>query len=441
MLSRLKNLQKLPDFSIESGLVDMLECTMYPLNMKQSSFFSQLKTPLSVEDLTKHVRDILEGDSVLQDTWVRGEISNLSIPASGHLYFTLKDTKASIRCVMWRTLAAHLFSKPQDGDSVEVHGSVSVYEAGGQYQLYVDNIQALGQGLLYQEFLRLKTKLEDAGVFSPDRKKQIPTFPKVIGIVTSPSGAALQDMLNTIRRRCPLTRVVLSPASVQGESAPEELIQAIHLLEEFVRPDCILIARGGGSIEDLWSFNNEELVYTISNCSIPIISGVGHETDFTLTDFAADQRAPTPTAAAELATPEKASIINQINEYQQVLFQEILGILSESRQSISLLKSDLKRLSPQYQLQNARQKTDELIYKLFLVHQHHLTLKKNNLEASLKRLHSLNPISVLARGYSIVEKLDGSIVSSKNQLEKEEALNIHVRDGSFQASVTSIQDT
>ena len=257
----------------------------------------------TVTDLTRYLRQLLEADSSLQGVWVQGEISNLSRPSSGHIYFTLKDSGASLRCVMWRNEAARLRFAPQDGMAIEAHGSISIYEAGGQYQLYADILRPLGEGALYQEFLRLKALLEAEGLFDPARKRSIPEFPRRIGIVTSPTGAALRDMLNTLRRRLPLAEVILAPTPVQGDEAPPGIVAALRSLNRVAAPDVILLARGGGSIEDLWAFNDERVVRAVTESAAPVITGVGHETDFTLADFAADLRAPTPTAAAELATP------------------------------------------------------------------------------------------------------------------------------------------
>src|SRR5512145_2072257 len=255
----------------------------------------------TVSKLTFYIRKLLEENEVLQDVWVQGEISNLSRPASGHVYFTLKDSSAALKCVMWKTSAARLRIGLQDGMEVEVHGRVGVYEVSGQYQLYADQIRPVGEGALYQEFMRLKSMLEAEGLFDPGHKRPIPMLPKRIGIVTSATGAALRDMLNTLRRRLPVVEVLLAPSPVQGVEAPPALVNAIQSLN-IQSPDVILLARGGGSIEDLWAFNDERVVRAVATSDIPIICGVGHETDFTLCDFAADLRAPTPTAAAELAT-------------------------------------------------------------------------------------------------------------------------------------------
>lgn len=227
--------------------------------MDQLPLFQQTQIPYTVMQVNSHLRDLMESDEILQDLWVKGEISNLSRPKSGHLYFTIKDSNAALRCVMWRNNVLRLIYQPQDGDQIEVHGNVSVYEVGGQYQLYADQIRPAGQGSLFQEFQKLKEKLEKEGLFDPERKRPIPVSPKVIGLVTSPSGAALRDMLNTIRRRYPMTKVVLSPTVVQGEAAPGEIVEAINRLNEFTKPDVILLARGGGSIEDLWAFNDENV--------------------------------------------------------------------------------------------------------------------------------------------------------------------------------------
>ncbi len=261
--------------------------------MEQFSLF-QPKNVLKVSQLTTYLRQLLEDDPILQDVWVEGEISNYAQPSSGHLYFTLKDGDAAIRCVMWRNAAQRMNFAPREGMAVQAHGSMGIYETSGQVQLYVDTMTPAGEGALFQEFLRLKAKLDAEGLFEDELKRQPPWLPKVIGIVTSPTGAALQDMLNTITRRYPVAEVVLSPTPVQGIDAPAGIVAALERLNRDVTPDVILIGRGGGSIEDLWAFNDEAVARAVAASEAPIISGVGHETDFTLTDFAADRRAPTP---------------------------------------------------------------------------------------------------------------------------------------------------
>ncbi|HEX9018589.1 MAG TPA: exodeoxyribonuclease VII large subunit, partial [Anaerolineaceae bacterium] len=253
---------------------------------------------LSVTDLTRYLRDLLDNDAVLQDVWVQGEISNLSQPQSGHKYFTLKDSAASLHCVVWRSTALRMRFGMQNGLAIEAHGAISVYERDGAYQLYVDAIRPAGEGLLYQQFMRLKSRLESEGLFDEERKRLLPERPRRIGIVTSSTAAALQDMLNTLAARYPLAEVILSPCAVQGDAAPDEIVAALERLCQQASPDVIIMARGGGSLEDLWAFNDERVVRAICASPIPVITGIGHETDFTLADFAADVRAPTPTGAA-----------------------------------------------------------------------------------------------------------------------------------------------
>ncbi|MCJ7695056.1 MAG: exodeoxyribonuclease VII large subunit, partial [Anaerolineaceae bacterium] len=260
------------------------------------SFNFSNPTILSISQLTRYLRELLESDEILQDIWVRGEVSNFSQPRSGHIYFTLKDNEASIKCVMWKGQAMRLRFEMRDGLALEAHGSMSVYEAGGQVQLYIDLMRPAGEGLLYQEFLRVKASLEAEGLFDPEHKRPIPKLPKRIGIVTSSTGAALQDILNTLSRRYPLAQVFLAATQVQGAEAPTGIVAALALVNKLANPDVIIIGRGGGSIEDLWAFNSEDVARAIYNSKAPVISGVGHETDFTIADFVADLRAPTPTA-------------------------------------------------------------------------------------------------------------------------------------------------
>src|SRR3972149_4477212 len=261
----------------------------------------------TVSALNRRVRGVLDADETLQDVWVTGEISNLSRPASGHVYFTLKDAEASLRCVMWREIASRQIL-PREGQSVEVHGRISLYEAGGQYQLYADGLRPAGEGELYARFVALKARLEAEGLFAPERKRPLPAWPRRIAIVTSPSAAALQDVLTVLARRYPLAEVVLAATPVQGEHAPPEIVKALARANR-ARPDVILLVRGGGSLEDPWAFNDEGVVRAVAASAAPVVAGVGHETDVTLVDFAADRRAPTPSAAAELVVPERLPAI------------------------------------------------------------------------------------------------------------------------------------
>ena len=399
--------------------------------MQPSLFPAPVPQTYTVSKLTFHLRKLLEEDEVLQDVWVQGEISNLSRPASGHVYFTLKDANASLKCVMWKTSAARLNLPLRDGMAVEVHGKIGVYEPQGQYQLYADQIRAVGEGALYQEFMRLKAMLEAEGLFDPDRKKNIPELPRKIGIVTSATGAALRDMLNTLRRRLPLVEVILAPAPVQGTEAPPALVKAINTLDD-QQLDVIIIARGGGSIEDLWAFNDERVVRAVADAMTPIICGVGHETDFTLCDFAADLRAPTPTAAAELATQiTLLDLQAEVQTYKARLASATLSLLAEQKAALSSLTAQLRYLSPTRLIQSERQRVDELSRRAFMSIAYRVNLQKNHLAGTQKRLEALSPLAVLARGYAVVtRKADGGVVSRVAQAS--DVMKVRVSDGEFE---------
>jgi exodeoxyribonuclease VII large subunit len=388
---------------------------------------------LSVSDLTRHVRFLLESDVALQDVWVTGELSNLSRPASGHVYFTLKDAGAALRCVIWRSEAQRLRIPLRDGLAVEAHGHVSVYEAGGQYQLYVDAVKPSGEGALYAEFLRLKALLEAEGLFDPERKRDLPPLPMKIGIVTSGTGAALRDMLDTLRRRLPLVKVILAPAPVQGEAAPPALVLALDALNRVARPDVILLARGGGSIEDLWAFNDERLVRAVVASRAPVICGVGHETDFTLCDFAADLRAPTPTAAAELATPlTAAELADEVQSFSERLRAALLSRLNERGQSLDRLDDRLRFYTPLRRVQGEAQRVDELAHRSSLALSHRLSISVAHVKGLQHRLAALSPLAVLSRGYAMVTRAaDGAVVHSVSQVREREALNVRVTDGTI----------
>ena len=390
----------------------------------------------TVTNLTRYLRQLLESDANLQGCWVQGEISNLSRPSSGHVYFTLKDSGASLRCVIWRSDAARIRINMQDGLAVEGHGSISLYETGGQYQFYVDTIRSLGEGALYQEFLRLKAVLEGEGLFDPARKRPIPESPRRIGIVTSPTGAALRDILNTLRRRLPLAEVILAPTPVQGDEAPAAIVSALRTINQVGAPDVIVLARGGGSIEDLWAFNDERVVRAVIDSAAPVVTGVGHETDFTLVDFAADLRAPTPTAAAELVTPITVlDLHTSLDEIGNVLVRGIASLLQQKREAASWLDGRLRLASPGRRLQTERQRLDEMDRRWSAAQAHCLerfVLKFRGLET---RLLALSPLAVLMRGYAVVTK-NKKVVTSKAQVSLEDVLQVRVQDGEFTARVT-----
>jgi exodeoxyribonuclease VII large subunit len=399
--------------------------------MQTTFFSSQSAQQWTVSKLTFYIRKLLEENETLQDVWVQGEISNLSRPASGHVYFTLKDSSAALKCVMWKTSAARLGIPLQDGKAVEVHGKIGVYEVSGQYQLYADQIRPVGEGALYQEFMRLRAMLEAEGLFAPERKRPIPMFPQRIGIVTSATGAALRDMLNTLRRRLPLVEVILAPSPVQGIEAPPALVKALQLLNS-QSPDVILVARGGGSIEDLWAFNDERVVRAVALSTVPVICGVGHETDFTLCDFAADLRAPTPTAAAELATQiTMIDLRAALQNYKTRIRSATLNLLAEQKTALSSLVSQLRYVSPDRRIQSERQRVDELARRAHSALYHHIQLQSTHVKGMQRRLEALNPNAVLARGYAVVtRKDDGSVVSRVSQASAE--MKVRVSDGEFE---------
>lgn len=406
--------------------------------MQPSLFPAQTPQQWTVSRLTFYIRKLLEEDETLQDVWVQGEVSNLSRPASGHVYFTLKDSSAALKCVMWKTSASRLGIALQDGMEVEVHGRIGIYEVSGQYQLYADQIRSVGEGALYQEFLRLKSMLEVEGLFAAERKRPIPVFPRRIGIVTSATGAALRDMLNILRRRLPLVEIILAPSPVQGIEAPPALVQAIQLLNTR-SPDVILLARGGGSIEDLWAFNDERVVRAVAMSEVPVICGVGHETDFTLCDFAADLRAPTPTAAAELATPITIQDLSTtISNLQSRLFSSTLSLLADHKTLLASVIAQLRYASPERRIQSERQRVDELARRAHSALVYRVQLQSAHVQGMKKRLEALSPLAVIARGYAVVtRKEDGSVVSRISQTKQGEQIQIRVSDGQLDAEIVN----
>jgi exodeoxyribonuclease VII large subunit len=394
---------------------------------------------MTVKALNSYLRELLETDEVLRDIWVKGEISNFTRASSGHLYFTLKDADAQVKCVMWKGSTFGLRFDPREGMAVEVHGSMSIYSATGQVQLYVSEMRQAGQGQLYAEFLKLKAKLQAAGLF--DKKKPLPRFPHHIGIVSSATGAALQDMLHALDRRLPTARVTIAPSTVQGADAPASIIRALNALNRIEDLDVILLGRGGGSIEDLWCFNDEALAYVIFNSRVPVISGVGHETDFTIADFVADLRAPTPTAAAELASPVTVDdLLQNLADRSARLEQSLSAIFTMHQQKFQLAQSALERVSPRQRIYNTLQRQDELFTRLDRA----MTAQLQNLELRLEKesahLKALSPMAVLARGYAIIsDPSTGKVVKHIAQIEPTLPIRVQILDGTFYAEVTDIK--
>lgn len=402
--------------------------------MNQLSLFEFLPHVFSVSEINAYLHRKFEADDNLRDLWLEGEISNWKQAASGHIYFTLKDDKATIRCVIWRSAASRLIYKPQrDGEAVLAHGKVSVYEAGGNYQFYVDDLEPVGKGALYAEFERIKARLNAEGLFEAELKQGLPQFPRRIGVVTSSDAAALRDIIHILRRRFPVAQVVLSPTQVQGDRAPLQIMAALDLVVQQA-VDVIILARGGGSLEDLWAFNNEELARAIVACPVPIVTGVGHETDFTIADFVADMRAPTPSAAAELVSPNMFDLKQHLVSQQLALVEYAQQRTTDARNRLQQLEWTLERLSPQSQINNYRQQIDTLVYGAQRTLGHQLAMDQQRLENLVSRLNTLEPRSTLDRGYAIVQKNE-SVVSRVQQVNPGDHILVKVSDGEFEAGV------
>jgi len=386
----------------------------------------------SVSALTRYIRELFEIDYRLQDVWLAGEVSNFSRATSGHVYFTLKDDSAQIRCVMWRSAVARQMYLPAHGDAVLAHGSVSVYEANGAYQLYVDALRPLGRGDLHLEFERLKTRLAAEGLFDLERKRPIPPYPRRLGLITSPNAAALRDVLTILSRRYPLVEIVFAPAAVQGAEAPPQLCAALEALNRLEGLDAILLVRGGGSLEELWAFNDETVARAIAASRYPIITGVGHETDFTIADFVADLRAPTPSAAAELAVPDRADLKAQVEALAQRLALALQGQIDAQRWRLQAQAQTLRHLSPLGRLLNLRQRLDDLNERAIRLMQHTIALRRERLRGATLALAGLSPLATLERGYAIVRHLGrDEIVRDAAQVAPGDRLEVQVRRGRF----------
>jgi exodeoxyribonuclease VII large subunit len=390
--------------------------------------------PFTVSQLNGHIRRLIDDDPALSDVWVEGEISNFSRATSGHCYFTLKDAGGQIRCVMWRSDSNRQRYLPTDGDFVLSHGRVGVYEVRGLYQLYVDQIQPAGVGDLYEQFERVKARLEAEGLFAPERKRPLPGFPRVIGVVTSPTAAALRDILHVLSRRFPLAEALLSPTSVQGDTAPSQIVAAIEALGERDDVDVIIVARGGGSLEELWAFNEEMVARAVAASRIPVICGVGHETDFSLADLAADVRAPTPSAAAELAVPDQTEVRAQLKEGLIALTARLDSVIAERRWRLAEQLRALRHLSPATQLVQSRQRIDGLTWRAERAVHHGLRLRRERLDGLVGRLTSVSPMGTLERGYAVVRSREtDTVVRSIEHVVAGDRLSIRVVDGEFGA--------
>jgi len=390
----------------------------------------------SVRDLTTYIHNLFDADDTLSSVWVQGEVSNLTKARSGHWYFSIKDADAQLKCVMFRSAAQYVKVDVKAGDEILVHGRVSVYDARGEYQLYADQIEPIGGvGDLYRQFEELKAKLEAEGLFAQECKRVIPAFPKQIGIVTSPTAAAYQDMQNVLRRRFPMVEVILSPSLVQGKDAPLQIVQAIQRLNQFTDVDVIIVARGGGSIEDLWCFNDERVARAIVASEIPVISGVGHEIDFTIADFVADLRAPTPSSAAEVATPNQDDLLVDLDRLTMDLNAIYASMLDKKKNQLRQIQQRLKYATPRTPITSAQTKISDLDARLERAMTQHLSRLKERLSAKQDSLESANPSAILKRGYAIVTDENGTIIRSADDVNADDKLSIQLHDSSINVKV------
>lgn len=371
--------------------------------------------------------------------WVSGEVSNLTRAASGHWYFSLKDSSAQVRCVMFKGRNSYLDWTPKEGDKVEARCTVTLYEARGDFQLTIEFLQRAGLGALFEAFEKLKSKLQYEGLFDAAFKKALPTHPKKIGIVTSPDAAALRDVLTTLKRRMPSIPVVIYPTPVQGKGVAIQIADAIQLANRRAECEVLIICRGGGSIEDLWQFNEEIVARAIAECSIPTISGVGHETDFTICDFVADMRAATPTAAAELATPSRENILNALNQLKQQLSKNMQYHINQRAQALDYLSRRL--ISPTQKIDQQKSKLAQIAIRLNTLMNQQLNNNKQNLVRLGQNLIHLNPEAVLTRGYAFVQNKLGEIVNSSQQLHQGDEVTITFSVGSADATINNTNKT
>ncbi len=395
---------------------------------------------LTVTQLNEYLKLMMDSNPFLSDVFVHGEISNFTNHyKTGHFYFSVKDETGTLRAVMFRSAAQYVQFKPENGMKVILRGRVSVFPRDGQYQIYVNEMQPDGIGALYIAFEQLRRRLEAEGLFDPARKKPLPKIPKAVGLVTSPTGAAVQDMIDILGRRFPAARVILYPALVQGQGAAESVAAGVRFFNEELPVDVMIVGRGGGSIEDLWAFNDEALARAVAASSIPVISAVGHETDVTLCDFVADLRAPTPSAAAELAVPDGKELSRMLAEREMLLYHTLTARLGVARSALSALSSARALRSPRAYLDDKRMALTYLLEKL----EHTATLcfstQKNRFSALCGKMETLNPLKVLSRGYAAVFDKEGNALSGVASLEKNTEILVRMRDGAAVATVTHVR--
>lgn len=392
----------------------------------------------TVKQVNSYIKNMFTQDFMLNRIYVKGEVSNCKYHTSGHIYFSLKDESGTIACVMFAGQRGGLSFHMREGQQIIVLGSVNVYERTGSYQLYAQEIRLDGEGTLYEKYQMLKQELEEMGMFAPEYKKAIPRYAKRIGVVTAPTGAAVRDIMNISARRNPYVQLLLYPAQVQGEGAKESIVRGIRMLET-KNVDVIIVGRGGGSIEDLWAFNDECVARAIFDCQVPVISAVGHETDVTIADYVADLRAPTPSAAAELAVWDYRQLQGYLDECRLRMNRSMTGTIRINRLRLKELDVRLSYLHPRHKLQDQQQRLIELEEELRTLMKDRVKEARHRLAIQIEKLNGLSPVRKLNQGFAYVEEADGGVVKSIRQVEKSDELTVYVTDGLIRTSVKAVQ--
>ena len=392
----------------------------------------------TVKQVNSYIKNMFTQDFMLNRIYVKGEVSNCKYHTSGHIYFSLKDESGTIACVMFAGQRGGLSFHMREGRQIIVLGSVNVYERTGSYQLYAQEIRLDGEGTLYEKYQMLKQELEEMGMFAPEYKKAIPRYAKRIGVVTAPTGAAVRDIMNISARRNPYVQLLLYPAQVQGEGAKESIVRGIRMLET-KNVDVIIVGRGGGSIEDLWAFNDECVARAIFDCQVPVISAVGHETDVTIADYVADLRAPTPSAAAELAVWDYRQLQGYLDECRLRMNRSMTGTIRINRLRLKELDVRLSYLHPRHKLQDQQQRLIELEEELRTLMRDRVKEARHRLAIQIEKLNGLSPVRKLNQGFAYVEEADGGVVKSIRQVEKGDELTVYVTDGLIRTSVKAVQ--
>ena len=392
----------------------------------------------TVKQVNSYIKNMFTQDFMLNRIYVKGEVSNCKYHTSGHIYFSLKDESGTIACVMFAGQRGGLSFHMREGQQIIVLGSVNVYERTGSYQLYAQEIRLDGEGTLYEKYQMLKQELEEMGMFAPEYKKAIPRYAKQIGVVTAPTGAAVRDIMNISARRNPYVQLLLYPAQVQGEGAKESIVRGIRMLET-KNVDVIIVGRGGGSIEDLWAFNDECVARAIFDCQVPVILAVGHETDVTIADYVADLRAPTPSAAAELAVWDYRQLQGYLDECRLRMNRSMTGTIRINRLRLKELDVRLSYLHPRHKLQDQQQRLIELEEELRTLMRDRVKEARHRLAIQIEKLNGLSPVRKLNQGFAYVEEADGGVVKSIRQVEKGDELTVYVTDGLIRTSVKAVQ--